>query len=126
MTPDPPRPPDAALQAERADVEHRIADIAGQLGGQVASPPGSDAEPPHDPEGATSAFERSQLDALLRRAREHLAEIEAAEDRVAAGRYGRCESCGGPIARGRLEARPTAATCLACASASGAARPRRG
>jgi DnaK suppressor protein len=38
--------------------------------------------------------------------------------RVDAGTYGRCTSCDQPIARARLEARPEAATCIACASAA--------
>ncbi|MHB1491748.1 MAG: TraR/DksA family transcriptional regulator, partial [Cellulomonas sp.] len=78
----------------------------------------------HDPEGATIAFERSQLDSLVRQAREHLAEIDAAEDRLAQGRYGLCERCGLPIAVSRLEVRPTARTCIACASGE-THRPRR-
>ena len=36
-------------------------------------------------------------------------------ERVADGTYGVCASCGDPIAPGRLEARPTARTCIACA-----------
>jgi RNA polymerase-binding transcription factor DksA len=84
----------------------------------------SNADDEHDPEGATIAFERSQLDSLVLQAREQLAEIDAAEDRLAHGRCGLCETCGLPIALGRLEARPTARTCIACAS-DGARGPRR-
>ncbi|MCD9197185.1 TraR/DksA family transcriptional regulator [Aeromicrobium wangtongii] len=35
--------------------------------------------------------------------------------RLHAGTYGRCESCGEVIAAARLEARPTARRCVACA-----------
>jgi DnaK suppressor protein len=31
------------------------------------------------------------------------------------GSYGRCDSCGGPIAPGRLEAAPESALCIDCA-----------
>jgi DnaK suppressor protein len=31
------------------------------------------------------------------------------------GSYGRCDSCGGPIAPGRLEAAPESVLCIACA-----------
>ena len=31
------------------------------------------------------------------------------------GSYGTCEACGGPIPAARLEARPTARTCVGCA-----------
>ncbi len=46
--------------------------------------------------------------------RHALAEIEAALDRLAAGRYGRCEQCGKPIAAALLTARPQTRYCGAC------------
>jgi DnaK suppressor protein len=70
----------------------------------------------HDPEGSTIAFERAQLGALLDSARHTLAEIDSALERVAAGTYGGCEICATPISPERLEARPAARLCLACAS----------
>jgi DnaK suppressor protein len=76
----------------------------------------SNADDEHDPEGATIAFERSQLSALLRQAREHLDEVEAAQRRLRDGSYGRCEVCGAAIAAARLAARPVASTCVGCAA----------
>ena len=76
---------------------------------------GSNADDEHDPEGATIAFERSQLDALVRQARARVDEIDAALRRIAEGRYGVCEVCGALIPAARLEARPVARTCLHCA-----------
>jgi len=75
----------------------------------------SNADDEHDPEGATIAFERSQVDALVRQSEAHLRDIEAAFVRLAAGTYGVCTVCGRPIPAGRLEARPTASTCVSCA-----------
>jgi DnaK suppressor protein len=46
--------------------------------------------------------------------RQALAEIEAALDRIAAGRYGWCEQCGRPIAAALLGAQPQARYCAAC------------
>ena len=60
----------------------------------------------HDPEGATIAFERAQLAALLGQAHSHLAELDGALDRLRQGRYGRCERCGRPVGAERLAARP--------------------
>jgi DnaK suppressor protein len=74
----------------------------------------------HDPEGATIAFERAQVAGLLDRARRRLADVDDALDRIAQGRYGRCEECGQPIGTARLAARPAARTCISCA-----AKPRR-
>lgn len=44
-----------------------------------------------------------------------LREIEGALHRVRAGTYGLCMTCSAPIALGRLRARPSVATCSACA-----------
>jgi DnaK suppressor protein len=45
-----------------------------------------------------------------------LAQIAAATDRISAGTYGSCTTCGQPIALARLELRPYVATCIACAA----------
>ena len=81
---------------------------------EAASDVATDDE--HDPEGATIAFERARVAALLDQARGHLHDIDAAIARLDAGTYGRCEHCGGAIAPARLAARPVARTCIGCAS----------
>ena len=45
-----------------------------------------------------------------------LAEITAAEARLADGTFGRCQACGADIPAARLEVRPYVRTCIACAS----------
>ena len=63
------------------------------------------------------AGERSQeaVDgAELERDLAELREIEAARERLAAGRYGRCLACGEPIEPARLRAHPAAIRCTAC------------
>jgi len=114
--------PDGAherLKVERAETLRRMASLSADFDAVVAASLDTNADDEHDPEGATIAFERSQVDAVLRHTRRHLAEVEAALLRVDAGTYGICEVCGRPIAEGRLEARPTARTCIACASRRG-------
>ena len=81
----------------------------------VAASADSNADDEHDPEGATIAFERSQVSALIQQSEQHLAEVEAALGRVADGTYGTCLRCGRPIPAARLEARPVARTCVPCA-----------
>lgn len=81
----------------------------------VAAVQGSNADDEHDPEGATIAFEREQLTALLIRAREARAEVDQALARLEQGTYGVCEGCAGSIAAGRLEALPAVRTCITCA-----------
>jgi RNA polymerase-binding transcription factor len=104
------------LAAERADTLERLAGLEREFHGIIesAGPAGTDDE--HDPEGATIAFERQHLAALLGQAREHLAQIDAALLRLAQGEYGRCERCGRPIGAARLAARPVTTTCIDCAS----------
>ena len=101
--------------AERAETLARLAALREDFAGVVDASRDTNADDEHDPEGHTIAFERSQVDALARQAREHLREIDAALARLDAGDYGTCERCGRPISAGRLEARPTARTCIDCA-----------
>jgi DnaK suppressor protein len=93
-----------ALTADRADI------VAAQ--DLVAT------DDEHDPEGATIAFERARVGALLDQARVHLAAIEHAEERLRDGVLDECEVCGTAISPARREARPTATTCIQCASAA--------
>jgi DnaK suppressor protein len=43
-----------------------------------------------------------------------LAEVDAALGRIAAGKYGTCIACGGPLGLQRLRAIPEARFCLGC------------
>jgi DnaK suppressor protein len=104
------------LMAERAAVLAQIAALTREFDGVVAASRSSNADDEHDPEGATIAFERQQVVALLEAARRRLSDVEAALARRAAGGYGVCEVCGSSIPAERLAARPSARTCVACAS----------
>ncbi|HLS39260.1 MAG TPA: TraR/DksA C4-type zinc finger protein [Ornithinicoccus sp.] len=107
----------ARLEEERADLRARLEQLTEDMAGFFESSRDSNADDEHDPEGQTIAFERSQLAAVTAQTREHLAEVEAAIERVHAGTYGICEVCDQPINPLRLEARPTARTCVEHASA---------
>jgi DnaK suppressor protein len=63
--------------------------------------------------------ERAEVEALGGTLLDTLREIEDALRKFDEGTYGRCESCGNPIAEARLEAMPAARLCIDCAS-----RPR--
>ena len=106
------------LEAERHQALRRLAALTGDFNEVVAASRDTNADDEHDPEGATIAFERSQVAALAQQVRDHLAEVDAAIERLTAGTYGICERCGQPIAEARLEARLTARTCIECASAT--------
>ena|SRR5690349_6572190 len=105
----------ARLADERRRAEERLASLVGDYDSVVAASLDTNADDEHDPEGATIAFERSQIGALVRQVRQHVAEVDAALARVDAGTYGTCERCGRPIGEARLEARPAATTCIDCA-----------
>jgi RNA polymerase-binding transcription factor len=103
------------LERERAAVVAQIATLTGEFDAVVAASRSSNADDEHDPEGATIAFERQQVAALLAAARQRLADVDAALARRADGSYGTCQTCGRPIAPERLAARPAARTCITCA-----------
>jgi DnaK suppressor protein len=104
-----------AIGGERARAVARVEAFERSFADIVASSEGSPPDDEHDPEGATIAFERAQVSALLDQSRAQVAELDAALARLRTASYGTCRRCGRPIAFERLLARPTATTCVACA-----------
>jgi RNA polymerase-binding transcription factor DksA len=104
------------LAAERRRVLEQIDALASDHADIIAAQDLVATDDEHDPEGATIAFERSRVGTLLEQARDHLAAIDHAEQRLRDGVLDACERCGSAIAPARRAARPTATTCIACAS----------
>jgi DnaK suppressor protein len=103
----------ASLRDQLEEERARLRDQLRQLGR------GPDAELDFDEGFADSGqvtAERGEVDALAGKLLETLREIEDALAKFDAGTYGRCESCGQPIAEARLEAMPAARYCITCAS----------
>src|SRR5438067_936080 len=92
------------LIADRAAVAEQLASLSHDFDGIVQASRESNADDEHDPEGATIAFERSQVNALIDQARLHLSDLDHALERLRAGTYGVCERCGNAISAERLEA----------------------
>jgi RNA polymerase-binding protein DksA len=68
----------------------------------------------HLAETASATLDR-EIDYTLEENSEHvLAEIDSALERIAAGAYGTCRTCGRPISEERLEAIPYATQCIDC------------
>jgi DnaK suppressor protein len=73
------------------------------------------ADDEHDPEGSTVSLDQARDGALLDHIERTLAELAAAQERLASGTYGRCDQCGRNIPSDRLRARPEARRCVRCA-----------
>ena len=106
----------ARLEDLRSQTLERLAALEGEHRAVVDASRDSNADDEHDPEGATIAFERAQVDSLTQDTVTRLAAIDAALARLAAGTYGTCVVCGRPIPAGRLEALPATTTCVSCAA----------
>jgi len=73
------------------------------------------AEYPQDPADAGSNLSESErVEAVLSVAKQQLAEVLDALQRIDDGIYGTCTDCGKVVPEGRLEAKPEAARCVAC------------
>jgi RNA polymerase-binding transcription factor DksA len=103
-----------ALRARlTGDVTH-LADEALRARGGEASGSLSNA-PLHPADLGTDNYEQEFTFSLLQNQEQTLDEIGEALERLRQGTFGRCEECGGPIPKGRLQALPYARHCVACA-----------
>ncbi len=73
------------------------------------------AEVTPDPADAGSNLsETERVEAVISVAKQQLAEVLDALQRIDGGSYGTCADCGKPVPEGRLDAKPEAARCVAC------------
>lgn len=111
-----PRP---LLEDLRARASARLASATTALDALVHEREGSHDDDEHDPEGVPLSAEWSRLSALTEDAAAELGQVEGALARLDAGAYGMCTACGRPIPLARLEVRPFAEHCVACAERLG-------
>ena len=97
----------ARLGAQLAELEDRLSRIERDL----AEPPDADSS-----ERAVQMEDDESLEAQAALVSSEIASVRRALERIEDGTYGECANCGNEIAQGRLEARPEAALCIACAS----------
>ena len=95
------------LEARLAELKEDVTEIDQTL----REPDSQDFE-----ERATENEGDEVLEDLGNAALTEIAQIETALARIEDGTYGECATCGGEIARARLEAVPHAAQCIKCAS----------
>lgn len=103
------------LAAQFAETKSQITALTREYQGIVEANALVAVDDEHDPEGASTAFERQHVAALLKQARTHLEELHQALHRLERGDYGRCEECDELIPAERLKIRPAATTCVRCA-----------
>lgn len=104
------------LAAERREAEGAVRAASARLDELMLAHRDVAADDEHDPEGPTVSVQRAELSAYLRQSRQHVENVDAAFRRLAEGSYGVCENCGRDIPAARLDARPFAERCVACAS----------
>jgi DnaK suppressor protein len=73
-------------------------------------------------DGTAEAVERISTTAVARGLSATATEVDRALERLSAGTYGTCESCGDPIPQERLEAIPWVGKCVSCSGARAADR----
>jgi RNA polymerase-binding protein DksA len=98
------------LMAHKAELRKRVSTIH------------EHARNPLDQDSAEQAAQLGNVavvSALESEAVQQIAEIDAALQRLEAGTYGACISCGEPIGEGRLKVRPAATQCRDCAELDG-------
>jgi RNA polymerase-binding transcription factor DksA len=105
-----------ALARQRATVEAQVRSLRAELDELMASAALVSTDDEHDPDGATSGFERARVTALLDAAQRHLDSLDRAEQRLTVGSYGSCVRCGADIGAERLAALPDVDTCISCAA----------
>jgi DnaK suppressor protein len=106
---------EVAIAAERRRTIRQIADLERSFAGIVDAAELTSTDDEHDPEGATIAYERAQVWALLEQARADLGSLDLAGDRLRDGSILTCTVCGQPIAVERVLALPGVTTCVRCA-----------
>ena len=97
----------ARLEAQLAELEGRLERI------------NQDLDEPLSSDSSERAIEMEDDQSLAGQAvliSREIASVERALTRIEQGTYGECVRCGAEIAPKRLEARPEAALCFACAS----------
>ena len=106
----------ARLNELRTATKRRAESLVRSFDGIVEATSDVATDDEHDPEGHTIAWERQQIAALLDETRLTLTGIAAAEQRLDAGLYGMCTTCGREIAVERLDALPATPSCVECAT----------
>ena len=114
---------DAWTKKELADIRKELGVQAKDLRGEIDEAELQNAALQRDAgsegtgdeaDAGTKTFEREHEMSLANNSRDLLVQVERALARLDAGTYGRCENCGNPIPKARLQALPAATLDVAC------------
>ncbi|KOX07261.1 TraR/DksA C4-type zinc finger protein [Nocardiopsis sp. NRRL B-16309] len=100
------------LEADVATAREEIREAEDALAERLTDPVEGAGDDPADT--GAKAFQREHDLALAYNTRDLLAKSEQAIERMDAGTYGVCESCGRAIGKARLQAYPRATLCVTC------------
>jgi DnaK suppressor protein len=102
-----------AYEALKQELEQRLADLQARLANIK-----KDVTKEHSGDSAEQAQERENdevVDAIGNETAQSIRGIQAALERIEAGTYGLCDSCGEEIGEARLKVVPEATRCVNCA-----------
>ncbi|MCW2889156.1 MAG: hypothetical protein QOE54_257 [Streptosporangiaceae bacterium] len=107
--------------AELTEIRARLQDEIYELGmeiataeSQIAEGDSTDGAGDDQADIGAKTYEREHEMSLAYNSRDLLAQNERALERIEAGTYGVCESCGKAIGKARLQAFPRATLCVTC------------
>lgn len=100
------------LETDVATAREEIRETEDALAERLTDPVEGAGDDPADT--GAKAFQREHDLALAYNTRDLLAKSEQAIERMDAGTYGVCESCGRAIGKARLQAYPRATLCVTC------------
>lgn len=107
----------ADLEAEHARLEEEVETIEREGHEALSDASGENNYRDHMADQGTATFNRELDMTLEENAREALAAVHSAIERIDEGTYGICARCGKEIADERLKAMPTATLCITCKAA---------
>jgi RNA polymerase-binding transcription factor DksA len=108
-----------AFRRRLLELTRRVSGEVAQLEDEVMRPTGSEGTaadaPTHEPVPSGSEADGEVARTVLSTEEQILSEVHAAIHRLDKGTFGKCEQCGRPITRERLNAIPYARQCISCA-----------
>ena len=110
---------EAELSEVRSELETQAVALRGEIDSAEAASESLKRDQSSEGSGdeadaGSKTFEREHEMSLANNSRDLLVQVERALGRLDAGTYGRCEECGLPIPKARLQAFPRATLCVTC------------